>query len=411
MAAAPKISIIVPTYNRSLLLIRALEAIRAESLPAEKLEVIISDDGSSDGTEALVKAFVADYKIKYHYQEDRGFRAAAARNAGAGLAEGDVLLFLDAGQLPGPRLAESHLFSHASLSGMHAAVIGPMYGYFTDGGAFRNDDGHLSAEEIFRLIPRKTDPRYKYFADIGFDLRRSPLPLLFFWTGNCSVSADDFWGVGGFDESFQEWGIEDTDLAYRLWERGATFAVCQEGWAIELPRPRDKGAELRSMARNIERYLRGGNFVTPARELLALLVDVSAGIPQVFEAFDVFLQLQGHYRALTEWQAQARDINVLEEVRNFCQTSPSGARVAILGVGSSIPESMPDAALFDFDREFCQASDREVLHRIGLRTGLANNSVDSLLITSRMRGIWDRLGGPIMAEGKRVTDEVHLAWH
>jgi len=72
---------------------------------------------------------------------------------------------------------------------------------------------------------------------------------------------------------------------------------------------------------------------------------------------------------------------------------------------------MPDAALFDFDREFCQASDREVLHRIGLRTGLANNSVDSLLITSRMRGIWDRLGGPIMAEGKRVTDEVHLAWH
>jgi GT2 family glycosyltransferase len=411
VAPAPSISIIIPTYNRSRLLIRALEAIRGESLPAERFEVIISDDGSSDGTEALVKSFVADYKIKYHFQEDRGFRAAAARNAGAGLAEGDVLLFLDAGQLPGPRFAESHLSSHASLSSMHAAVIGPMYGYFADNGAFRNDDGHLTAEEIFRLIPKNTDPRYKYFAGIEFDMRRSPLPLLFFWTGNCSVNTDDFWSAGGFDEGFQEWGIEDTDLAYRLWERGATFAVCQEGWAIEQPRPRDKDAELRSMARNIERYLQDGNFVTPARELLALLVDVSADIPQVFEAFDVFLELQGHYRALTEWQAQARGINVLEEVENFCQASLSGARVAILGVGSSIPESRPNAALFDFDREFCQVSDRAVLHRIGLRTGLADNSVDSLLITSRMRGIWERLGDPIMAEVKRVADDVHLAWH
>ena len=413
MAPAPSISIIIPTYNRSRLLIRALDAIRRESLPAEKLEVIISDDGSSDGTEALVKSFAADYRIKYHYQEDRGFRAAAARNAGAELAEGDVLLFLDAGQLPGPRLAESHLSSHASLSGMHGALIGPMYGYFPDSRAFPEDDEHLSAEDILGLIRKETDPRYEYFAGIGFDLGRSPLPLLFFWTGNCSVGTDDFWNAGGFNESFQEWGIEDTDLAYRLWERGATFALCQDGWAIELPRPRDKDAELRSMARNIERYLQDGSSVTPARELLALLVDVSTDIPQVFEAFDVFLELQGHYRALTEWQAQAEDINVLAEVQDFCRAAPPGARIAILGVGGSIPESMPGAALFDFDRKFSRTrvSGHEVCHRLGLRTGLTENSVDSLLITSRLRGIWERLGDPIMAEATRVAGDVHRAWH
>ena len=404
---APRISIVIPTYNRSRLLLRALEAFRGESLSADEFEVIVSDDGSSDGTEALVKSFEANYTIKYHYQEDRGYRAAAARNAGAEQAAGDVLVFFDAGELPGPNFAASHLSAHAGVPESHLAVIGPVYGYTTDLGEANlpaDRTGRLSAKQIFSALPKETDPRYETFASIDFDLRRLPLPPVLFWTGNCSVRSEDFWNAGAFDESFQEWGLEDADLAYRLWDRGITFALCQEGWTIELPQPRDVDANLRCLARNIERYLQNPNSMAPAKEILAILLDVS---------YDVFYEMQDHYRALREWEVRAKDIDVQSEVRSFCHTSPPDSRVAILGVGGSIPESRPNAVLFDFDRQFCrsrQMPGRDVRHRIGLRTGLADNSIDSMLITSRMRGIWERLGDPIMVEAKRVASNVRLAW-
>jgi hypothetical protein len=123
--------------------------------------------------------------------------------------------------------------------------------------------------------------------------------------------------------------------------------------------------------------------------------------------------MQDHYRALLEWEARAKDIDVLSEVRSFCDASPPDSRVAILGAGGSIPESRPNAVLFDFDRRFCrsrQMPGRDVHHRIGLRTGLADHSIDSMLITARMRGIWERLGDPIMVEAKRVASNVRLAW-
>ncbi|MBV9446400.1 MAG: glycosyltransferase [Streptosporangiaceae bacterium] len=408
MVLTPRISIIIPTYNRSRLLARALRAFHTESLAADRFEIIVSDDGSSDGTETLVRSFEADYQIKYHYQEDKGFRAAAARNAGAGLAGGDVLAFLDAGALPGPRFAASHLSAHTMLPNSHSAVIGPTYGYEVNACDIRpyaESVRTLSAEQIYRSIPRDTDPRYATFAGVGFDLRRLPLPPLLFWAGNCSVRTEDFWNAGGFDESFREWGLEDVDLAYRLWDHGTAFTLCQEGWAIELPQPRDKDANMRSVVRNIERFLQGCNPMTPAKEILAMLVSVS---------LDLFYDIQGHYRALIDWEIQAKGINVLQEVQSFCRASAPGMRLAILGVGSSIPESWKNVVLFDFDRQFSQTPRVPgcgVHHRIGLRTGLPDNSIDSLLITSRMRGIWGRLGDPIMIEAKRVANDVRLAWN
>jgi glycosyltransferase involved in cell wall biosynthesis len=408
MATTPRVSIIIPTYNRSQLLLRALEAFRHELLPADEFEVIISDDGSSDGTDALVSSFSADYRVKYHYQEDRGFRAAAARNAGAALADGEILVFFDAGGLPSPSFAASHLATHSKYPKLCTAVIGPVYGYTThsigDAALPAEQAKGLSAQQIFDFMPKKSDARHETFTGIDFDLRRLPLPPMLFWTSNCSVRRDDFCSVGGFDDGFEEWGIEDTDLGYKLMDHGATFALCEEGWAIELPQPRDVAANLRAQARNIEWYLQGSRHVTPSREMLALLLELG---------FDIFYDIQGHYRALQEWEAQAKNINVLAEVQEHLQASPPDSRIAILGAGDLSLDSRPDSILFDFDRQLCERGQRHghaVRHRIGLRTGLASNSIDSMLITSRMRGIWARMGDPIMSEARRVAKRVTIAW-
>jgi len=379
---------------------RALKAFRDEALPTDQFEIIIADDGSSDGTEECVKSFEANYRIKYCFQEDRGFRAAAARNAGARLADGDVLAFFDAGEVPSPNFAASHLSAHR-LRSVRRAMIGPTYGYNTSITPYAEA---MPVEQLYQSIPKETDPRYQAFARVGFDLGRLPLPPLLFWSSSCSVRTEDFWDVGGFDESFIGYGMEDVDLGYRLWERGVSFALCKAGWVVELIQHRDIPANDASSRRNMEKFLQSCEPLTPAREIVALLLSVSLSL---------FFDLQEYYRTLTEWETRAKGIDVLEEVQGFCRALPPGARIAILGVGDSIPESRPDAILFDFDHQFIRAMQVPscgIHHRIGLLTGLPDNSIDSLLITSRMRGIWGRFGDSIMLEAKRVASNVHLAW-
>jgi len=398
---APKLSIVIPTYNRSRWLMRALEAFRTEALPAEQFEVIIADDGSSDGTEALVASFEAGYRIKYCFQEDKGFRAAAARNLGAKSAEGEVLAFFDAGEIPGPSFAASHLSAHTSVPGVRRAMTGLICGWST--GVTQHTEG-MPAEQLYRSIPKETDPRYQSFARVGFDLGKLALPPLLWWGGNVSVRTEDFWESGGYDESFGEYGVEDVELAYRLWDRGIGFGFCKDGWVIDLIETRS-GANDESLALNIEKIIQKCDPLTPSREIITILLSVSQGL---------FYDLQQYYQTLLDWEAQAKAVDVLQEVESFCRALSPGTRVAILGVGNSIPESRPDAVLFDFDRQFIRTMRTpacDIHHRIGLRTGLPDNSIDSLLITSRMQGIWGRFAYPIMLEAKRVANTVRLAWN
>jgi len=87
------LSVIIPTFNRAHLLTRALHSVFAQSMPCD--ELIVVDDGSQDGTAALLKQIKRQSPLPLHiiYQKNRG--AAAARNAGLELAQGDYVAFLD----------------------------------------------------------------------------------------------------------------------------------------------------------------------------------------------------------------------------------------------------------------------------------------------------------------------------
>lgn len=89
----PRISVIIPTYNREELLPRALRSAISQS--ATPAEVLVVDDGSDDNTREVVKeiAASADMEIRYLYQPNRG--PAAARNRGIRAASSEYLAFLD----------------------------------------------------------------------------------------------------------------------------------------------------------------------------------------------------------------------------------------------------------------------------------------------------------------------------
>jgi glycosyltransferase involved in cell wall biosynthesis len=92
-AQNPLISVVIPVFNGEKYLGEAIESIRQQGYVP--LEVIIVDDGSTDGTARLVKHLGTD--IQYIYQDNKG--TAAARNTGLRAVKGDIIAFLDADDL------------------------------------------------------------------------------------------------------------------------------------------------------------------------------------------------------------------------------------------------------------------------------------------------------------------------
>jgi hypothetical protein len=109
--AAVDVSVLVNTFEKPGHLALVLESIALQRGADCRLEVIVSDDGSTDGTAAVVAAFAAHagFPVRFTTQPHDGFRLARVRNAAARLARGDYLLFLDGDCLMPPHHVAAHL--------------------------------------------------------------------------------------------------------------------------------------------------------------------------------------------------------------------------------------------------------------------------------------------------------------
>ena len=217
-----QISVIVTTYNRPDALRAVLGGLSAQT--DRDFEVLVADDGSRDDTGALVHATARDapIAIRHVWQEDRGFRAGAARNRATAQAAGDYVIFLDGDCVPRPHfivrhrlLAESgwmvagnrvllsEAFTRATLDSRT-----PLHAWSTAQWMAARRRG-----EINRTLPL-------------WHLPLGPLRKLAGWrwqrvrTCNLGVWRSDLERVNGFDESFEGWGYEDSDLAVRLINSG-----------------------------------------------------------------------------------------------------------------------------------------------------------------------------------------------
>ena len=87
----PLVSVIIPTYNRKHVLTKAIQSVINQTY--QSLELLIIDDGSTDGTEKAVKEF-SDSRIRY-FRYECNMGVAAARNVGVKEATGEYIAFLD----------------------------------------------------------------------------------------------------------------------------------------------------------------------------------------------------------------------------------------------------------------------------------------------------------------------------
>jgi glycosyltransferase involved in cell wall biosynthesis len=113
-----RVSVCIPTYNRKEYLKETLESVFAQSY--RDYEVVVVDDGSTDGTEEMIKG--GGYKVRYYRQENAG--DAAARNKLIELAQGEHITFIDSDDLLMPDAVE-RMIRIEEAEGGEVVVYGP----------------------------------------------------------------------------------------------------------------------------------------------------------------------------------------------------------------------------------------------------------------------------------------------
>ncbi len=120
MPGRPRVSIVIPLFNKRATVLRTMESVLAQSLG--DFEVLVIDDGSQDGGAELLKEHYSDPRIQIYTQENAG--PGAARNHGLRVARGDFVTFLDADDTWKPELLEKAvetLISHPECGAFTSA--------------------------------------------------------------------------------------------------------------------------------------------------------------------------------------------------------------------------------------------------------------------------------------------------
>jgi GT2 family glycosyltransferase len=205
------VSVVIPSHQRREALRRALQAFCEQTAAAESFEVIVSVDGSADGSVEMLEGFDAPYALRFVAGPSRG--RAAACNSAIELARGEVLIVLDDDMQPAPAFVERHLSHHPPGSQLCVMGAVPIELDPTSPRAARYTrekfNAHLAqlAEPDHVFVPRD------------------------FYSGNASLRAEQMRAVGGFSESFTVYGNEDIDLSLRLQAAGVELRYDAEALA------------------------------------------------------------------------------------------------------------------------------------------------------------------------------------
>ncbi len=186
----PEYSIIIPAYNAADTISACVRALKTQTIPSNRYEIIVVDDGSADDTTQRAEAAGA----RVIRQGNAG--AAAARNLGAAAARSKILLFTDSDCVPAPNWVAQMVAPFAD-----PAVAGAKGVYETEQSGFTP-----------RFVQQEYQDKYDGMAR---------LPQIdFVDTYSAAYRRDIFLAMGGFDTTFPGASVEDQEFSFRLAEAG-----------------------------------------------------------------------------------------------------------------------------------------------------------------------------------------------
>lgn len=197
------LTVVIPTYNRAGVLKKALEAYRMQSAPQSIRELIVVDDGSTDGTEAMVLQTSREscFPVRYLRQSNKG--PAAARNAGVRQAISEVILFTDDDVIPERTLVAQHLAWHNTYPDRAVALMG-------------NLKWAADVQPTPFMKWYGSESLFSYGSFVG----RTELEYINFYTCNVSLKTEFLRNNDAFDEDFKVAAWEDIELGFRLKKAG-----------------------------------------------------------------------------------------------------------------------------------------------------------------------------------------------
>ncbi|MBE0477715.1 glycosyltransferase [Candidatus Aerophobetes bacterium] len=180
------VSIIIPTYNRAKIVGNIIASLAKQTYPAQRYEVILVDDGSTDSTDKILTSISSPLHFRYFKKKRAG--PASARNYGVKKAQGEIIIFIDSDILVEQDFVQAHVSSHENQDKL--VVKGVV----------------INTERMDNLAREK--------------MKLTDVSAAFFATGNVSIRKKYLLKAGLFDEDFKEYGWEDLELGVRLKKEG-----------------------------------------------------------------------------------------------------------------------------------------------------------------------------------------------
>lgn len=208
-----KVSVIIATYNRSKSVERILNALSVQNFPAEDYEVIVSIDGSEDGTKEMVNSYKSHYKLRSIWHPNSG--RASACNRGIRDSNGDIIIILDDDMEPSCDLLRAHYAAHQSDT-----RVGVM-------GAVPITIDQFSTP-VVRYVGSKFNSHLRKISTPGYRIR-----IRDFYSGNFSILREDMLELGMYNEEFTIYGNEDVELVYRLLKAGIVIVYDPNALCIQ----------------------------------------------------------------------------------------------------------------------------------------------------------------------------------
>ena len=239
-----KTSIIIPTYNKLLLLKIVLKSLEGQI--TDDVEVIIVFDGCE---EKMIEDF---HKLTFSFQTievicPNNIGRARARNKGIEKAKGDVVIFLDDDRIVSPDYVRVHVQLHEAG---FPVVLGKRKEFYLSDDEIEKYYKHH--EKLSAYCEEKGEIEEYIFSKKP----KSILRWLNFFTGNVSVDRSYLIKVKGFDEAFTGWGHEDIDLGLRISQEGAAFIYTDDAINYHMMHGSNFTNKTEQSVRNLKYMLR-----------------------------------------------------------------------------------------------------------------------------------------------------------
>jgi glycosyltransferase involved in cell wall biosynthesis len=225
MNPAPRLGLVINTYNQPEYLDRVLRAVSGQTILPQ--EVFLADDGSTAATRAVFSQWAAaqSFTCEHVWQEHKGFRRSRVLNHAIARAQSEYLAFLDGDTVPHPRFLEDHkrlaepfffIQGHRALVEQKSAAVFGLNDFCADRRTALWAGQLKGIKHAYRWVR---------------PLKRIRQDLPGVRGCNLGIWRKDLVAINGYNEAFVGWGREDSELALRLINSGVR-RLDVRGWAL-----------------------------------------------------------------------------------------------------------------------------------------------------------------------------------